>query len=180
MLEEFVQLPQVLARLSKHVETGRPIPDTLVARLRGADEIDRPRRAVFGAALSAISLELHSLPADQVNVDSVAHRVLSDYTGWVIWEPNYFATSFDHLGSNGYAAAYYTYQWSQVISKDLWSAFDPQRPFDPQPARRYRDLVLRPGGGRPAAELVRSFLGRPFGFESWKRWVQGQRMAVTP
>ena len=180
MLEEFVQLPQVLARLSKHVETGRPIPDTLVARVRGADEIDRPRQAVFGAALSAISLELHSLPADQVNVDSVAYRVLSDYTGWVSWEPNYFATSFDHLGSNGYAAAYYTYQWSQVISKDLWSAFDPQRPFDPRPARRYRDLVLRPGGGKAAAELVGSFLGRPFGFESWKRWLQGRRVAVTP
>lgn len=180
MLEEFVQLPQVLARLSKHVETGRPIPDSLVARVRGGDEINRARQAVFYAALSAISLELHSLPANRVNVDSVAYRALSDYTGLVIGEPTHFATSFDHLGSNGYAAAYYTYQWSQVISKDLWSAFDPERPFDSGPARRYRDVVLRPGGGKPAAELVRSFLGRPFGFENWKRWLEGGGAAATP
>src|SRR5262249_58319186 len=46
MLEEFVRTPQVLARLSKHVETGRPIPDSLIARLRGADEIDRPQQAI--------------------------------------------------------------------------------------------------------------------------------------
>jgi thimet oligopeptidase len=180
MLEEFVQLPQVLARLSKQVETGRPIPDSLVARVRGGDEINRARQAVFYAALSAISLELHSLPANRVNVDSVAYRALSDYTGLVIGEPTHFATSFDHLGSNGYAAAYYTYQWSQVISKDLWSAFDPERPFDSGPARRYRDVVLRPGGSKPAAELVRSFLGRPFGFENWKRWLEGGEAAATP
>jgi thimet oligopeptidase len=180
MLEEFVQLPQVLRRLSKHVEAGRPIPDTLVARLRSADEINRPRQAVFGAALSALSLEIHSLPADRVNVDSVAYRALSDYTGWVIPDTTHFATSFDHIGSNGYAAAYYTYQWSQVISKDLWSGFEPSHPFDPRPARRYRDLVLRPGGGRPAAELVREFLGRPFGFESWRRWLEGREAAPTP
>jgi thimet oligopeptidase len=179
MLEEFVQLPQVLARLSKHVETGRPIPDTLVARLRAADEINRPRQAVFNAALSALSLEIHSLPADRVNVDSMAYRALSDYTGWIIRDPTHFATSFDHIGSNGYAAAYYTYQWSQVISKDLWSGFDPAHPFDPRPARRYRDLVLRPGGGKPAAELVRAFLGRPFGFESWRRWLEGRGVAAT-
>jgi Zn-dependent oligopeptidase len=180
MLEEFVQLPQVLARLSKHVETGHPIPDSLVVRLRKADEINRPRQAVFNAALSEISLELHSLPADHINVDSVADRTLSDYTGLVMNEPSHFATSFDHLGSSGYAATYYTYQWSQVISKDLWGAFDPKRPFDRRPAIRYRDLVLRPGGGKPADQLVRDFLGRPFGFESWRRWLEGGGAAPAP
>jgi hypothetical protein len=31
---------------------------------------------------------------------------------------------------------------------------------------------LRPGRSRAAAELVRDFLGRPFGFASWQRWVE--------
>jgi thimet oligopeptidase len=47
MLEEFVQLPAVLPRLSRHVETGRPIPDSLVARIRAADALARPRWAAF-------------------------------------------------------------------------------------------------------------------------------------
>ena len=61
-----------------------------------------------------------------------------------------------------------------MISKDLWSAFDPARPYDPRPARRYRDIVLRQGGGKPSAQLVWEFLGRPFGFESWLQWLEGR------
>jgi thimet oligopeptidase len=173
MLEEFVQLPSVLARLSRHVETGRPIPDSLVAKLQAADALGRPRQAAFQAALSAISLAIHSGPAAETNVDSISSRKLGDYTGLMIRNPTHFATSFDHLGSNSYAATYYTYLWSQVISKDLWSAFDPGHPFNPRPAQRYRDMILRPGGGKPSAELVRDFLGRRFGFASWQRWVEG-------
>jgi thimet oligopeptidase len=120
------------------------------------------------------------IPAEGMNVDSVSYRKLTDYTGDVVSNPSHFATSFDHLGSNGYAATYYTYLWSQVISKDLWSVFDPEHPFDPRPAHRYRDLVLRPGGGRPSAQLVREFLGRPFGFGSWRRWLEGGGAAATP
>jgi thimet oligopeptidase len=175
MLEEFVRLPAVMARLSRHQKTGRPIPDSLVQRIRAADEFGRPRDASFQAALAKLSLELHSHPVDSLKVDSVSYRALTDYTGVEVPRPDHIATAFDHLGSTGYAATYYTYLWSQVISKDLWSAFHPDRPFDRGPAHRYRDLVLRPGGGRHSAELVRDFLGRPFGFESWQRWLRGSQ-----
>jgi Zn-dependent oligopeptidase len=37
------------------------------------------------------------------------------------------------------------YLWSQVISKDHWSAVDPDDPLDPAPTRRFRDAILRPG-----------------------------------
>ncbi len=174
MLEEFVQLPAVLARLSRHVKTGRPIPDSLVEKLDAADALSRPRGAAFQAALSAISLSIHSAPAANLDVDSLAYRKLTDYTGDEVPQPDHLATSFDHLGSNGYASTYYTYLWSQVISKDLWSKFDPEHPLAPGPARRYRDLILRPGGGKPSDELVRDFLGRPFSFASWQRWVEGR------
>jgi thimet oligopeptidase len=180
MLEEFVQLPSVLARLSRHVETGRPIPDSLVAKLEAADALGRPRDAAFQAGLSAISLAIHSGPAAKTNVDSISYRKLGEYTGLIIRNPTHFATAFDHLGSNGYAATYYTYLWSQVISKDLWSAFDSEHPFNPGPAHRYRDMILRPGGGKPSAQLVRDFLGRRFGFASWQRWVESGTTSATP
>ena len=47
--------------------------------------------------------------------------------------------SFGHLG--GYGSAYYTYMWSLVIAKDLFSAFDPDRPVRP----RCRRALPRPG-----------------------------------
>jgi thimet oligopeptidase len=60
-----------------------------------------------------------------------------------------------------------------VISKDLFSRFDRRDMLAPEPARRYRRLILEPGGSAPAARLVESFLGRPFSFEAWRRWLEG-------
>jgi thimet oligopeptidase len=177
MLEEFVRTPRVLQRLSRHVATGRPIPDSLIARIESADAFGRPRWAAQQSAYAAISLELHSHPADSIKVDSVTYRAMTDYTGLLVPQPVHFATAFDHLGSGYYAATYYTYLWSQVISKDLWSEFDPARPIARGPARRYRDLVLRPGGMKPAGQLVTEFLGRPFSFGSWQRWLQDEEIA---
>jgi thimet oligopeptidase len=81
--------------------------------------------------------------------------------------------SFNHL--NGYAAYYYTYMWSLVIAKDLFSRFDRRDMLAPEPALRYRRLILEPGGSAPAAHLVEGFLGRPFSFEAWRRWLEDGR-----
>ena len=77
--------------------------------------------------------------------------------------------SFGHLG--GYSSAYYTYAWSLVIAKDLFSAFDPDDMFDPVVARHYRDRILAPGGSRDAADLIEDFLGRPYTFDAYADWL---------
>ena len=61
--------------------------------------------------------------------------------------------------------------WSLVIAKDLFAQFDRANLLAPAVARRYRDLVLAPGGSKPAATLVRDFLGRPFEFKAWEAWL---------
>jgi Zn-dependent oligopeptidase len=38
-------------------------------------------------------------------------------------------------------------------------------------AIRYRKTVLEPGGSKPAAELVKEFLGRPFNFTAFEKWL---------
>ena len=44
--------------------------------------------------------------------------------------------------------------------------------FDTEVAHRYRDRVLAPGGSRDAADLVADFLGRPYGFDAFERWLE--------
>jgi len=77
--------------------------------------------------------------------------------------------SFGHL--DGYSAIYYTYMWSLVIAKDLFTAFDPAELLAPEVATRYRDRVLAPGGAKPAARLIEDFLGRPYGFDAFEAWL---------
>jgi thimet oligopeptidase len=61
--------------------------------------------------------------------------------------------------------------WSLVIAKDLFGPFQRAGLMDAEPARRYRKAILEPGGSRPAAELVKEFLGRPHGFEAYEAWL---------
>jgi thimet oligopeptidase len=81
----------------------------------------------------------------------------------------HFEAAFGHL--TGYSAIYYTYMWSLVIAKDLFSTFDRSRLLAPGVGTRYRDLVLVPGGSMSAAVIVRRYLGRPFNFDAWRRWL---------
>jgi thimet oligopeptidase len=77
--------------------------------------------------------------------------------------------AFGHL--DGYSAVYYTYMWSLVIAKDMFSQFDRSNLFEPNVAKRYRDMVLAPGGSVPAAKMVENFLGRPFNNKAWTNWL---------
>jgi thimet oligopeptidase len=83
-------------------------------------------------------------------------------------EGTHFFASFGHL--HGYSAIYYTYMWSLVIAKDLFSRFDGNL-MDTATADEYRRSVLAPGGSRDAAELVRAFLGREYRTDAWQAWL---------
>src|SRR5207237_8239656 len=80
-------------------------------------------------------------------------------------------TAFEHL--NGYSAVYYTYMWSLVIAKDMFTEFKTDGIVNPQVAAKYRDTVLAPSGTKPAADLVRDFLGRPYSFKAYDEWLTG-------
>ena len=96
-------------------------------------------------------------------------RLQATYTPFGYVEGTRFHASFGHLV--GYSAMYYTYMWSLVIAKDLLTPFAQTSLMDPGVTARYRDEILVPGGSRDAAELVRAFLGRPFDFKAFERYL---------
>jgi len=49
------------------------------------------------------------------------------------------------------------------------------RVLEPAVARKYRESILAPGGSKPAATLVRDFLGRPFDFKAWEAWLNADQ-----
>jgi thimet oligopeptidase len=62
--------------------------------------------------------------------------------------------------------------WSLVIAKDLFSAFKKQGLMNAQVAAKYRKKVLEVVGTKPAAEQIKDFLGRPYGFASYQEWLE--------
>jgi thimet oligopeptidase len=96
-------------------------------------------------------------------------ELMTRYRPFPFVEGTHFQTSFGHL--DGYSAVYYTYMWSLVIAKDLFNQFDRANLLAAPVAYKYRDTILVPGGSKPAAQLVRDFLGRPFDFKAWETWL---------
>jgi Zn-dependent oligopeptidase len=65
------------------------------------------------------------------------------------------------VSTHRYSAAYYGYLWAEVLSADMFAQCFEKDPFDAKAGRRYRDLVLAPGGVGKILDHLTTFLGRP-------------------
>ncbi|MGZ4599767.1 MAG: M3 family metallopeptidase, partial [Oryzihumus sp.] len=145
-----------------------PIPAELVRKMRAADDFGKGYQARTQMFYASVSYQMHRERAE----DSTALvRTLQErYDLFPYMEGTHFQAAFGHL--SGYSSAYYTYMWSLVIAKDLFSAFDKEDLFADATALRYRDRILAAGGSKDAADLVEDFLGRPYSPEAFRRWLE--------
>ena len=169
MLEEWTWDPATLATFARHYETNQPIPEALVKQMRRASEFGKALNVRQQMVYARLSLSIYDREPKAVDTTAMVKEIVSKYTPYPFVEGTHFQTSFGHL--DGYSAVYYTYMWSLIIAKDLFSQFDRANLLAPTVARKYRDTILAPGGSKPAAALVRAFLGRPFAFEPWEKWL---------
>jgi thimet oligopeptidase len=169
MLEEWTWDPKTLQTFAKHYQTNQPIPAELVARMRRASEFGKAINVRQQMVYAKLSLSIYDRDPKTVDTTAMARDLINKYTTTPYVEGTHFQTSFGHL--DGYSAVYYTYMWSLVIAKDMFSQFDRGNLLAPSVAARYRTSVLAPGGSKPAAVLVADFLGRPFDYKAWENWL---------
>ncbi len=178
---DFVEAPsQIFEEWAKDYETlrafaiddkGVVIPASLVEKLRKSDELGKGLWVRHQMFYAAVSLGLHNrAPASIGDQDDFIKDQMKRYSPYPFVDGTHMQASFGHL--NGYSAIYYTYMWSLVIAKDLYSAFEKAGIHDVATAMRYRKTILEPGGRKDAADLVRDFLGRPYSFDAFARWLQ--------
>lgn len=166
MLEEWAWDADVLATFATN-EEGETIPADLVQKMRRADDFGKGFQARTQMFYAALSLNLHLRRYDDLT--AVVRGLQAKYSVFPYVPDTHFHCAFGHL--DGYSSGYYTYMWSLVIAKDMFSAFDSQDLYNPEVAGRYRDKVLVPGGSRDAADLVADFLGRPYTFDAYAAWL---------
>jgi thimet oligopeptidase len=167
LLEEWAWDADVLRTFATD-DAGEPIPEPLVAKMSAGEDFGKGCTARTQMSYAALSYRLHQLPV--ADITDFVGEIVSAYDLFAPVEGTHFHASFGHLG--GYSSGYYTYMWSLVIAKDLFSAFDRKNLFAPEIARRYRDTILAAGGSKDAAELVADFLGRPYNIEAFSAWLQ--------
>jgi len=172
VLEEWAWRPESLRLFARHVDTGEPLPEDTITLMRRADAFGKGlwlRQQLFYAA---VSLQLHTLDPAGLDTTTQVKGLQERYLPFRPMDGTYAHLSFTQLDGY-YSSAYYAYLWSLVIARDLLTPFHNQGLMDPATARRYWHSVLGPGGSRDAADLVRDFLGRDYGFSAYTRWLEG-------
>ncbi len=154
-------------------DKGQVVPKALVEKLVASDDFGKAlwvRQQMFYAGLS---LRLHDRDPAGVDLDKTVAELMNRYSPYPYVAETHMQASFGHL--NGYSAMYYTYMWSMVIAKDMFSKFKQKGILDPATALAYRKAVLQPGGSKDAADLVADFLGRPYSFQAYDDWLSQKK-----
>lgn len=169
LFEEWARDAAVLARFATHPKTGEPIPVELVQKLNAAQEFGKGIHVMRQMFYAALSFTLHATPPDKMNLTQMLMETQKKYNPYPIIKNTSEYASFGHLVE--YSSMYYTYMWSLVIVKDLFNRFHEKGVLDPETAAAYRQSILAPGGSVDAQDMVKNFLGRPYSFDSYQKWL---------
>jgi oligopeptidase A len=165
-MENFCWEWDVLRQMTRHADTGEPMPRVLFDKMRAARNFQTGMATVRQIEFGLFDILLHAdfdpvgrtpWPSPQALLDAVRREVA------VVPRAGYdrFIQAFDHVFAGGYAAGYYGYKWAEVLSADAYSLFEEAGVLSPDAGARFRDEVLARGGSRPAMESFVAFRGRP-------------------
>ena len=158
-MENFCWEWDVLREMTRHVDTGLPIPRVLFERMVAAKNFQSGLAMLRQIEFAVFDMRLHS-DSQARSALELLEEVRAQYA--VLFPPKYnrFPNSFGHIFGGGYAAGYYSYKWAEVLSADAYSFFEENGILDAKAGARFRDEILGVGGSRPAAESFRAFRGR--------------------
>jgi len=163
LMENWVLEPEVLARYARHWQTGEPIPDELVQRIRDAERFGQGFATVEYLAASFLDLDWHTLVQPVRHEPAAFERQSMVRIGLpdeivVRYRSPYFAHVFGPGG--GYSAGYYSYVWAEVLDADAFAAFRENGILDRETATAYRANILERGHTDDPMELYVAFRGR--------------------
>jgi oligopeptidase A len=161
-MENFCWEWDVLRHMTRHVETGEPLPRALYEKMLAAKNFQSGLGTLRQIEFALFDMRLHAEfdPDEGRAALALLDEVRREVAVMTPPEWNRFPNSFSHIFAGGYAAGYYSYKWAEVLSADAYSLFEEQGVLNPKAGERFRDEILAVGGSRPAAESFRAFRGR--------------------
>ncbi len=161
--EHWAMNPEVLANYAKRYDTGEPMPQSLVDRIRRSSTFNMGYATTEYLAAALLDMAWHTLSADQPEqeVDTFETAALRRFhVDLPQVPPRYRTTYFSHIWDGGYSAGYYAYMWSEVLDDDAFYWFRDHGGMTRENGQRLRDMILSRGGSEDAGAMYRAFRGR--------------------
>ncbi len=146
-MENYAVEPEFLHTFARHYETGEPLPDELVERIRESRNFNVAyaciRQVCFGLLDMAYYTQEEEFTEDVMEFEQKVWerlRLLPSVPGTCM------STQFVHIMSGGYSAGYYSYKWAEVLDADAFSVFQRVGIFNRGQAGIFRRAILQRGG----------------------------------
>jgi peptidyl-dipeptidase Dcp len=163
LYEHWLEVPDILQKYARHYRTGDPMPKPLLDKLLATRTFNQGFATVEYTSCALVDLDLHGLSDPSgLDVTEFERRDLERIYMPAEIVMRHRLPHFQHLFSGGgYAAAYYSYMWSEVLDADAFEAFEETGDvFDPATAKRLREFIYGAGNLRDPAEAYKAFRGR--------------------
>ena len=163
LYEHWLDQPEILRQFARHHETGAPMPEALLEKLKAARRYGQGVATVEFLGSAFFDMAVHSV-ADpgEIDVAALQARELAAIEMPETIAPRHSAPHFQHIFSGeGYSAGYYSYLWSEVLDADGFEAFlETGDAFNPALAEKLRRFIYSAGNSRPPEDLYAAFRGR--------------------
>ena len=160
--EHWVLSRPILDGFMKHVETGQPMPQSLVDKVEAAATFNQGYATVSYLSSALVDMDLHTRATPPTDIDAFERESLARYGMPKEIVMRHRLPQFNHLfTSDAYSAGYYSYLWSEVMDADTWAYFEESGDvFNPDIAARYKSIILSEGNSSDRGEAYRRFRGR--------------------
>ncbi len=161
LFEHWFTVPEVLSTYALHHETGAPMPQALLDKLKAARNFNSGFQTVEFVSSAIVDMDAHQRGE---NPDPLAREaeVLAALEMPDSIVMRHRTPHFAHVYSgDGYSAGYYSYMWSEVLDADAFAAFEETGdPFDSATAERLHRFVYSSGGSMDPEDAYKAFRGK--------------------
>ncbi len=160
--EHWASYPAVFQHYAKHYQTGAPMPQELVEKIRKAEKFNQGYLVMEALAGAQLDMQWHTLPvsAPLQDVDVFEKQALANkHVDLSAVPPRYRSSYFLHIWANGYAAGYYAYSWSEMLDDDAYQWFEDHGGLTRANGDRFRKMVLSRGNTEDLAKAYSAWLG---------------------
>lgn len=162
---DFVEFPSKFMEhwiIDRAVLAGFGVPSGLIDAIANAELYGQGFATVELVACALVDLALHRCKEPVADPLAFAEAELQRLGMPPAIGMRHRLPYFTHVFDGGYAAAYYSYVWSEALDADAFDAFaEAGDMFDPATAARFRNEILAPGNSRDPMESFIAFRGRP-------------------
>jgi len=160
--EHWASYPSVFKHYAVHYKTGAPMPDELVAKIKKSSKFDQGYLVTEALTAAQLDMQWHTLAAGAPlqNVDDFEKAALVKmHLNLVAVPPRYRTSYFLHIWSNGYAAGYYAYSWTQMLDDAAYQWFEDHGGLTRANGDRFRTMVLSRGNTQDLDSMYSGWLG---------------------